>query len=341
MLTERQRADIVRLKDKCWTWKAIAEAVDEKSETVRKFYNRWKLNKDLPPKVVIKKSVITAHMGLTLKTAIQQKNRLSLRKLPGLLTSVTEPGTTVPSVSTIRRYLLDASFIQVIATPKPLLREANIIKRIKFAHDQLARVRDDPEHFSKILWSDETSVTAFPKKRQLTIWVPRSMDKADRPINPTVQAGGFSVMFWGCFSKNHLGPLLEVQGKINGAVYLEMLKDDIVPELEASEVPLIYMQDNAPVHKTKDCMAYLRSKDISTLDWPPQSPDLNPIENVWALIKHRLYSLDTFPKNREELIDRVFEIWGDLDLPLLKRLADSVPKRLKEVIKLKGRSTGH
>ena len=77
----------------------------------------------------------------------------------------------------------------------------------------------------------------------------------------------------------------------------------------ALELDLIFMQDNAPVHTCKLVREYLTQQGISTLDWPPQSPDINPIENVWAIIKQELYSQKTFPSGKNDLIDRVFEIW--------------------------------
>ena len=85
-----------------------------------------------------------------------------------------------------------------------------------------------------------------------------------------------------------------------------MVKEYIEPELEASEVPMIFMQDNAPCHKARVVMDYLRENNIRTLDWPPQSPDLNPIEHIWAIIKQNLYSYNDFPKNIVELVERVY-----------------------------------
>ena len=111
----------------------------------------------------------------------------------------------------------------------------------------------------------------------------------------------------------------------------------IEPEMNASEVPLIFQQDNAPAHTAKVVKEYFALKDIKSLDWPPQSPDLNPIENLWAIIKHKLYENITFPKNRNELIERVQKIWGELSLELAENLADSPLNRYKEVVKRRGK----
>ena len=106
----------------------------------------------------------------------------------------------------------------------------------------------------------------------------------------------------------------------------------------ALELDLIFMQDNAPVHTCKLVREYLTQQGISTLDWPPQSPDINPIENVWAIIKQELYSQKTFPSGKNDLIDRVFEIWQNFGIEFRQNLSDSVKSRLYAVVKAGGKS---
>ncbi len=73
------------------------------------------------------------------------------------------------------------------------------------------------------------------------------------------------------------------------------------------------------------------------LDWPPQSPDLNPIEQVWAIIKAQLYTMESYPKNAAELIDCVLAIWNSLQPQLAQSLVDSLPKRMESVVLAKGK----
>ena len=76
-------------------------------------------------------------------------------------------------------------------------------------------------------------------------------------INPQFHSGGFSVMFWGCFSKHYLGPLKAVSGAMNTEKYVEMFRDELLPELEAAPGPMIFMQDNAPPHKSNFATRFL------------------------------------------------------------------------------------
>jgi hypothetical protein len=88
------------------------------------------------------------------------------------------------------------------------------------------------------------------------------------------------MMFWGCFSYGTRGPLTVVNEKLNAQQYLKLVQDIVEPELEASSRPLTFMQDNGSAHKANVVMDYLTQKRITPLAWPPQSPDLNPVELV-------------------------------------------------------------
>ena len=173
-------------------------------------------------------------------------------------------------------------------------------------------------------------ISCYPHKRKMVVRVHHSVNDENLPLNPAVQGGGFNVMFFGSFSKNAFGQLAQIEGKINAEKYIEMIKEYIEPELEASEVPMIFMQDNAPCHKARVVMDYLRENNIKTLDWPPQSPGLNPIEHIWA------YSYNGFPKNKAELVERVFDIWENLDKGLLTSLTNHAMRRFHGVVEKKG-----
>jgi hypothetical protein len=126
----------------------------------------------------------------------------------------------------------------------------------------------------------------------------------DMPFSPKVQQGGISVSFWGCFSYCAIGPLQVIDGRLNSLKYQEILRDIVKPQLEYSEVPLVFMQEKHKALTSIWTRAYLAANDIQYLDWPARSPDLNPIEKVWAIIKQKLYSEKSFPSRKKDIIDR-------------------------------------
>jgi transposase len=151
----------------------------------------------------------------------------------------------------------------------------------------------------------------------LQIRVHSSVKKEDLPVNAQVHSGGFSVMFWGCFSKVGLGPLVALEGNMTGEKYIKLLQDILIPELQAANRPMTFMQDNAPCHTAKVVRDFLSEKDIDVLPWPPQSPDMNPIENLWAIIKKRRQKKYGLPKTKNDLIEQIFDIWDNIEVALV------------------------
>lgn len=333
-MTPEQKETIIRLKEKeNFAWKAIATAVNLKRETVRKFYQRYRLNRDLPPKIVIRKSMITPRQGILIKKTLHSNPRSSIQTIKNALQDEAGPEAVTPSRETLRRFVISQGFERVTPISKPLLREQNIEKRLLFAE----KMRAMPLNYHhRFMWSDETMVRAYPQGKKYQIWLRSDPDFPSEAFTPSVQQGGISVMFWGCFSRYARGPLLELKGKQDSGNYLNLIQNVVENELDNSDVPLIFMQDNCSIHKAKPVMDYFSHKNIELLDWPPQSPDLNPIENVLAIIKQKLWAKNTPPTTRMELIDQVFEIWESLDDKLWERLSDSFPKRIDQVISRKG-----
>lgn len=103
------------------------------------------------------------------------------------------------------------------------------------------------------------------------------------------------------------------------------------------------MHDNASVHTAYIVRDALQEMGIRVMDWPPHSPDLNPIENLWALLKAKIYDLYPelldMPNNNytlEILVDAAQEAWDLLDQDILANLSDSMPRRVRAIIEVDG-----
>ena len=100
-------------------------------------------------------------------------------------------------------------------------------------------------------------------------------------LKARVKLGGRSVMVWVMISGDGVDPLVRLQGKLNAGVYEQLVKDHVLPVLRKSTKQLsIFMQNNALCHKAIVVMYFLKAENVIVMDWPSQSPDLNPIENV-------------------------------------------------------------
>jgi len=99
-----------------------------------------------------------------------------------------------------------------------------------------------------------------------------------------------SVMVWKAFNGMHRRGGLYCLPKnvtMKGSNYLEVLKDHLIPFWRIHQ-PTDFMQDGAPAHRTKVVTKWLENKNIPLLEWPGNSPDLNPIENAWNLMKNKV-----------------------------------------------------
>ena len=115
---------------------------------------------------------------------------------------------------------------------------------------------------NKILWSDKTKIELFGLNAKRHIW------RKPGTI-PTVKHGGGSIMLWACFSAAGTGKLVRIEGKMNGAKYREFIHEILLQSAQDLSLGrrFTFQQDNAEV----------ASGQISDLEWPSQSPDLNPI----------------------------------------------------------------
>ena len=111
-------------------------------------------------------------------------------------------------------------------------------------------------------------------------------------------------------------------------------------KLEAEHgVDMIFMQDNCAVHTANECIAFLDETGFEVMDWPAQSPDLNPIENVWARLKTEFRKRHGPVTDRDDLINKILEIWNEFQLEYAKKQAESFTDRLKACIMKKGWQT--
>ena len=111
------------------------------------------------------------------------------------------------------------------------------------------------------------------------------------------------MLVWGCFSGHGVGPLIQINGIMDRYQYHSILKDTMLPFAEANlPVTWKFMHDNDPKHTDKVIKDFLEQEQVDVINWPAQSPDLNPLENLWDQLEVavRQESREKF-KNKEEL----------------------------------------
>ena len=139
-------------------------------------------------------------------------------------------------------------------------------------------------------------------------------------------------MLWGCFSSAGVGPIYWIKGKMCSTDYVEILNTVMMPYAD-EELPLKweFMQDNDPKHSSKLVKNWFRDNRVSLLEWHSQSPDLNPIEHMWGILKKKITGYKS--KNKEDLCEKVQEEWDSIDRLICDNLVDSMCRRCSAVLK--------
>ena len=235
----------------------------------------------------------------------------------------------------IRRRLNDAQLFGRASRKKPLLSKKNIAKRLLFARTHKSK---DLSFWKKILWSDETKVNRMGPDGRVFVHRPKRQALNPRYTQKTVKHGGGSIMVWGSFSWYGMGRIVKINVKMDLYQYLDILKNQMEPyAFEHMPVSFTFMHDNDPKHTSKVVKEWFCKENIPVLNWPAQSPDLNPIENLWNDVKCVIAQQKY--KNLDDLWTGIQNSWYSIPKERCQRLIQSMTRRCLAVLESKGYTT--
>ena len=236
---------------------------------------------------------------------------------------------------TVNNRLLEKDLPARTPRQKPLKTKRMKEKRLQFANDHLDWSVEDWEG---IAFSDETWIQLrengrlqFVRRRPGEAFLPECVS--------TKVKHDVKVMIFGAITPSAKSQLIFVDGTVNAARYQQILeKVKIVDFLKNGRNSRQLMEDGAPAHRAATTKRWHADRGITLFPgWPGNSPDLNPIENLWSQMKDM---------QREERATSVSglkriaqKVWGKVSRDYLEKLYESMPRRMQAVIDAQGGHT--
>ena len=345
-LSPLARAGIISQAEAGRTYKELAQDFGCSKRTVRRTINRWKNHNTVAS---------LPRRGRPQKLNRAQKRaviRLA-RTLPKIVYTDLQKETETEHVSraTFYRLLKKHGITKYRAKRRPKLNRKSARIRLNFCREH----RNFNFRRRTVKFSDECSVQRGSDAQ--AEWVFRRPDqKWDyEMIQEKENNEGMSQMVWGCIwvtSNGRVGrsELIIMERDSQAArqgytaqSYIDTLEKGLLPHYRPGQV---FVQDNAPIHKAEVTREWLESHGIWTWDWPPYSPDLNPIEHLWWALKkmvHKMHpeltKMGSSEEDWEALRAALREAWRKLSNRLIRALIFSMPRRLAACRRARGWQT--
>lgn len=277
-----------------------------------------------------KPRLLTKEMMNAIEESLKSDDELTARKLKTKLAGEF-PNLPNISLATIKRCRKELGWVCTRPHYCQLIREANKEKRRRWCKIQL----DNKERFENVVFTDECTVQldhhgrlCFRKQKQ-----PRALKQ--RPKHPA------KVHIWGGISMRGATRLVMFTGTMNAVKYGQILETGLVPFIRTCFPDGARLQqDNDPKHSSKYIGRLFKFHNVYWWKTPPESPDLNPIENCWGSLKQ--YLRTTYkPTNLEELMDGIEKFWLSLTPAVCRKYIEHLHKVMPKVVDVNGNPSGY
>lgn len=236
------------------------------------------------------------------------------------------------SMTTTRRLMLEAGGRWMKQRRKPQLRPIHKEARMKYAKDCITT---NPKIYR----------TVFVDEKRFGMDAPASMLGCRQiskscPFVPQSERYRESVMVFGGIGFDYKSDLFLINGTLSQKDYWELLNNGLIQSAQRKYGDDWWLaQDNAPCHVGKANLERMKSAKIRLTDWPPRSPDLNPIENLWGILTHNIYRHQSSFSTRAELECVLKREWKAIHISTINTLIDSIKDRSIEVLMQHGGET--
>ncbi|KAH7984306.1 hypothetical protein HPB52_019152 [Rhipicephalus sanguineus] len=205
------------------------------------------------------------------------------------------------SVWTIRRRLAEAGLANCVAAQKPHITDRQRSMRLQFARSVQTW---GSEEWGEVVFSDESTFSSrWDQERR--VWRPMNSRYSPQYTQSVFASGRCSVSVWTAMTREGLGPLVLIDGNLSASTYSLIIERELLPYVlngPFKDGCFVYQHDRSPIHTARSVKSLLEGLAVRTLEGPPVGADLNPIENVWGLVKRRLAAQESWKFNEGDPI---------------------------------------
>ncbi len=265
-----------------------------------------------------------------------RQNRHSIGDVIRVLNAEDDSKTDVISAPTIRKIAAEANLRWRVRRVGPAVTFLNRDQRLAYRARHAHRTR---AWWRRVVWSDSTplSGTHVPNRHNDGLWV--LPDDRVPPLARVRRADTVLHVYGALTAVGLVGPFFII-GSINGRTYLKLLKEMVAAvEAKFGNINWLFQQDGAPAHKANPVQHWLDSQRFGFIpksEWPGNSPDLNPIEQVWPLLRDFCQRPGERNIDVEVLKERATAFYGKFSQADCLKLVDSIPKRLRMLAEADG-----
>lgn len=327
-LTQVQRSAIVTLHKVGWLIKDIAPKIPCSEKTVSLWVQRWRDGHSVDDKERSGRPRCTAEaVDERIEAEAEEKKFVTPRDIRREL-------QLSCSARTVRRRLGEVDLFGRVAREIDSYDALTITKRLAFANSFLHFTEAD---WDTVIFSDEVH---FCLGHHGQVWVQRPPGTANDPQYCKPQEKEmYKITLWGCFCSKGIGAGRIFLGELNKQLYCDILERNFKPTYQRYYPRGLwrFLQDNATPHYNAEVNTWMHNHGVHIIEFPPRSPDLNPIENLWHVLKWRVEHRN--PRTAEEFERIIAEEYEAISAKECATLARSMHARLEQCIQYEGHKT--
>ena len=195
------------------------------------------------------------------------------------------------------------------------------------------------DDWKNVIWSDESKFNVLNSDGKEYHWTNTPEKITDDSVKETLKFGAGNVMVWGCMTWWGVGHACKIDGNMDGDLYCDILRGELIDTINYYNLDIskiTFQHDNDPKHKSKVATTTLQNLKLKVMEWPAQSPDLNPIEHLWDHLTRELKKKNLVISSKNHLWEVLEDVLKEKNTEFCRKLISTMSERVNDVINAKG-----